>query len=252
MYVDVCKNRPGNDRFVEKTMQTINGAAKNKEVQCDKIIMEDKGKLWPCRNYPAKGSKSKQSPIYNTVPLPVGFYAILFTLRSWNVKGHSFPFLSPNFSVSVSICHNAKKKTFVLTFKILREAESCGSLLVKCNLTKCSSSRLWDNRRGISRLWIWVLRFASLYVGGQRKLWGMLFQTFLCSLLEKELKRRQYIKRGSKINSNLVWKCIFPFCVPSAAAGLIPTHVWRASHTQTRLLPDSVLKPLCQTLGCTA
>lgn len=45
MYVDVCKNRPGNDRFVEKTMQTINGAAKNKEVQCDKIIMEDKGKL---------------------------------------------------------------------------------------------------------------------------------------------------------------------------------------------------------------
>ncbi|XP_052522839.1 dynein axonemal intermediate chain 4 isoform X2 [Tympanuchus pallidicinctus] len=43
MYVDVCKNRPGNDRFVEKTMQTINGAAKNKEVQCDKIIMEDKG-----------------------------------------------------------------------------------------------------------------------------------------------------------------------------------------------------------------
>lgn len=26
-------------------MQTINGAAKNKEVQCDKIIMEDKGEL---------------------------------------------------------------------------------------------------------------------------------------------------------------------------------------------------------------
>ncbi|XP_075615265.1 dynein axonemal intermediate chain 4 isoform X1 [Balearica regulorum gibbericeps] len=43
IYVDVCKNRPGNDRFVEKMMQTINGAAKNKEVQCDKIIMEDKG-----------------------------------------------------------------------------------------------------------------------------------------------------------------------------------------------------------------
>ncbi|XP_050757035.1 dynein axonemal intermediate chain 4 [Gymnogyps californianus] len=43
IYVDICKNRPGNDRFVEKMMQTINGAAKNKEVQCDKIIMEDKG-----------------------------------------------------------------------------------------------------------------------------------------------------------------------------------------------------------------
>lgn len=44
IYVDICKNRPGNDRFAEKMMQTINGAAKNKEVQCDKIVMEDKGK----------------------------------------------------------------------------------------------------------------------------------------------------------------------------------------------------------------
>uniref|UniRef100_A0A8B9VBZ4 Dynein axonemal intermediate chain 4 n=1 Tax=Anas zonorhyncha TaxID=75864 RepID=A0A8B9VBZ4_9AVES len=43
IYVDICKNRPGNDRFAEKMMQTINGAAKNKEVQCDKIVMEDKG-----------------------------------------------------------------------------------------------------------------------------------------------------------------------------------------------------------------
>ncbi|NXV92575.1 WDR78 protein, partial [Calonectris borealis] len=45
IYVDICKNRPGNDRFVEKMMQTVNGAAKNKEVQCDKIIMEDKGMM---------------------------------------------------------------------------------------------------------------------------------------------------------------------------------------------------------------
>ncbi|XP_065601855.1 dynein axonemal intermediate chain 4 [Cyrtonyx montezumae] len=43
IYVDICKNRPGNDRFIEKMMQTINGATKNKKVQCDKIIMEDKG-----------------------------------------------------------------------------------------------------------------------------------------------------------------------------------------------------------------
>ncbi|NWW91332.1 WDR78 protein, partial [Rhynochetos jubatus] len=42
-YVDICKKRPGNDRFVDKMMQTINAAAKNKEAQCDKIILEDKG-----------------------------------------------------------------------------------------------------------------------------------------------------------------------------------------------------------------
>ncbi|XP_074953427.1 dynein axonemal intermediate chain 4 isoform X2 [Phalacrocorax aristotelis] len=45
IYVDICKNRPGNDRYVEKMMQTINGATKNKDVQCDKIIMEDKGMM---------------------------------------------------------------------------------------------------------------------------------------------------------------------------------------------------------------
>uniref|UniRef100_A0A8C2TS38 Dynein axonemal intermediate chain 4 n=1 Tax=Coturnix japonica TaxID=93934 RepID=A0A8C2TS38_COTJA len=43
IYAEVCKNRPGNDRFVERMMQTVNGAAKNKKIQCDKIIMEDKG-----------------------------------------------------------------------------------------------------------------------------------------------------------------------------------------------------------------
>ncbi|XP_014792749.1 PREDICTED: WD repeat-containing protein 78 [Calidris pugnax] len=43
IYADICKNRPGNDRFVEKMMQTINGATKTKEVQCDQIIMEEKG-----------------------------------------------------------------------------------------------------------------------------------------------------------------------------------------------------------------
>ncbi|NXG66327.1 WDR78 protein, partial [Hemiprocne comata] len=43
IYVDMCKTRPGNDHFVENMVQTINGAAKNKEVQCDRTIMEDKG-----------------------------------------------------------------------------------------------------------------------------------------------------------------------------------------------------------------
>ncbi|XP_058159362.1 dynein axonemal intermediate chain 4 isoform X4 [Dasypus novemcinctus] len=41
-YENLCKNRVGNDLYVERMMQTINGAPKNKEVQCDKLIMEDK------------------------------------------------------------------------------------------------------------------------------------------------------------------------------------------------------------------
>ncbi|XP_012577584.1 PREDICTED: WD repeat-containing protein 78 [Condylura cristata] len=42
-YETLCKNRIGNDLYVERMMQTINGAPKNKDVQCDRIIKEDKG-----------------------------------------------------------------------------------------------------------------------------------------------------------------------------------------------------------------
>ncbi|XP_076790685.1 dynein axonemal intermediate chain 4 isoform X5 [Arvicanthis niloticus] len=42
-YETLCRNRLGNDLYVERMMQTFNGAPKNKEVQCEKIIMEEKG-----------------------------------------------------------------------------------------------------------------------------------------------------------------------------------------------------------------
>ncbi|XP_049631411.1 dynein axonemal intermediate chain 4 [Suncus etruscus] len=42
-YENLCKNRIGNDLYVERMMQTINESLKNKDVQCDKIIKEDKG-----------------------------------------------------------------------------------------------------------------------------------------------------------------------------------------------------------------
>uniref|UniRef100_A0A670IU46 Dynein axonemal intermediate chain 4 n=1 Tax=Podarcis muralis TaxID=64176 RepID=A0A670IU46_PODMU len=41
-YMELCKNRAGNDRYVNRMMQTIGGAPKTKEMQCDKIIMDDK------------------------------------------------------------------------------------------------------------------------------------------------------------------------------------------------------------------
>ncbi|XP_038191386.1 dynein intermediate chain 4, axonemal isoform X2 [Arvicola amphibius] len=42
-YEVLCRNRLGNDLYVERMMQTFNGAPKNKDVQCEKIITEDKG-----------------------------------------------------------------------------------------------------------------------------------------------------------------------------------------------------------------
>ncbi|XP_039185032.1 dynein intermediate chain 4, axonemal isoform X2 [Crotalus tigris] len=41
-YMELCKNRIGNDQYANRMMQTLNGAPKAKEVQCDKIVMADK------------------------------------------------------------------------------------------------------------------------------------------------------------------------------------------------------------------
>ncbi|CAI9596007.1 unnamed protein product, partial [Staurois parvus] len=42
-YTELCKSRAGNDRYVERTMQTFNEAPKCKEVQCDSIVHQDAG-----------------------------------------------------------------------------------------------------------------------------------------------------------------------------------------------------------------
>ncbi|XP_048833522.1 dynein axonemal intermediate chain 4 [Brienomyrus brachyistius] len=40
-YVGLCKNRMGNDKYVERGMQTINGALKTKEVQSEAVSLAD-------------------------------------------------------------------------------------------------------------------------------------------------------------------------------------------------------------------
>ncbi|XP_018517753.1 dynein axonemal intermediate chain 4 [Lates calcarifer] len=40
-YAEVCRNRMGNDKYVDRSMQTLNGAAKNKHVQTDSMAMVD-------------------------------------------------------------------------------------------------------------------------------------------------------------------------------------------------------------------
>ncbi|CAK6954451.1 dynein axonemal intermediate chain 4-like [Scomber scombrus] len=42
-YADLCKNRMGNDKYVNRSMQTFNGAPKDKAIQSDKIVMVDAG-----------------------------------------------------------------------------------------------------------------------------------------------------------------------------------------------------------------
>ncbi|XP_071380153.1 dynein axonemal intermediate chain 4, partial [Centroberyx affinis] len=40
-YAELCKNRVGNDKYMERSMQTFNEAPKNKHVQSDRIVMVD-------------------------------------------------------------------------------------------------------------------------------------------------------------------------------------------------------------------
>uniref|UniRef100_A0A8C3ADS3 Dynein axonemal intermediate chain 4 n=1 Tax=Cyclopterus lumpus TaxID=8103 RepID=A0A8C3ADS3_CYCLU len=40
-YAELCRNRMGNDKYVDQSVQTLNGAAKNKQVQSDSIMMVD-------------------------------------------------------------------------------------------------------------------------------------------------------------------------------------------------------------------
>ncbi|KAM8728795.1 dynein axonemal intermediate chain 4 [Acanthopagrus schlegelii] len=42
-YAEVCRNRMGNEKYVDRSMQTVNGAAKHKQVQSDKMAMVDTG-----------------------------------------------------------------------------------------------------------------------------------------------------------------------------------------------------------------
>jgi len=44
-YVELCKNRTGNDKYMERPTQTFNGAAKTKVIQTDKVHMVDAGRV---------------------------------------------------------------------------------------------------------------------------------------------------------------------------------------------------------------
>ncbi|KAJ7424877.1 WD repeat-containing protein 78 [Willisornis vidua] len=50
IYIDICKTKSGKDHFVERMVQTLAGAAKNKEVQCETISMADKEGAAPARS----------------------------------------------------------------------------------------------------------------------------------------------------------------------------------------------------------
>ncbi|XP_061533871.1 dynein axonemal intermediate chain 4 [Phycodurus eques] len=45
LYIELCNNRLGNDKYVARAMQTFVGAAKHKKLQSEKIVMHDQGTI---------------------------------------------------------------------------------------------------------------------------------------------------------------------------------------------------------------
>lgn len=45
-YAEVCKSRAGNEKYMDRSVQTLNGALKHKQVQSDSINMADSGQIY--------------------------------------------------------------------------------------------------------------------------------------------------------------------------------------------------------------
>ncbi|XP_034735125.1 WD repeat-containing protein 78-like [Etheostoma cragini] len=70
-YADLCKKRVGNDKYVERSMQTFNGAPKEKQIQTDKIVMVDEGTvatIWDIYDSFSGQNKNPESEKTNNVP----------------------------------------------------------------------------------------------------------------------------------------------------------------------------------------
>ncbi|XP_058259097.1 dynein axonemal intermediate chain 4 isoform X2 [Hemibagrus wyckioides] len=64
VYTEICKSRQENDVYVERSMQTFNGAYKSKVVQSDRVIMVEKGlmaTIWDIYDLCVSSSEAEES-----------------------------------------------------------------------------------------------------------------------------------------------------------------------------------------------
>ncbi|NXI26065.1 WDR78 protein, partial [Sterrhoptilus dennistouni] len=80
IYEEICNAKIDSEYFEEKMAQTISGAAKTKEVQCEKITVADKGK-------PGQGSDKRDFllPSLSRRFCPVGLYDPHGSIPIWNI-----------------------------------------------------------------------------------------------------------------------------------------------------------------------
>ncbi|KAM4642171.1 LOW QUALITY PROTEIN: dynein axonemal intermediate chain 4 [Discoglossus pictus] len=80
-YTKLCQNKFGNDRYTERMMQTFNGAPKSKEVQCERIDLQDAGVM---------ASTWDLYDSFNSMEEPVPLVLVEKTSRSTSIASNSF------------------------------------------------------------------------------------------------------------------------------------------------------------------
>ncbi|KAM9814587.1 dynein axonemal intermediate chain 4 isoform 2-T2 [Syngnathus typhle] len=100
LYIELCNNRLGNDKYVERAMQTFVGASKNKKLQSDKIVMHDQGTMatiWDIfdsfQTEDSKAERSAQSsPDFNEDPKEIGSVSSISTIDTTSTGSSLFAF----------------------------------------------------------------------------------------------------------------------------------------------------------------
>ncbi|XP_037110731.1 dynein intermediate chain 4, axonemal isoform X2 [Syngnathus acus] len=101
LYIELCNNRLGNDKYVERAMQTFVGASKNKKLQSDKIVMHDQGTMatiWEIfDSFQTEDSKAEKvpaqsSPDLNKDPKEIGSVSSISTIGTASTGSSLFAF----------------------------------------------------------------------------------------------------------------------------------------------------------------
>nr|XP_049580264.1 dynein axonemal intermediate chain 4 isoform X2 [Syngnathus scovelli] len=101
LYIELCNNRLGNDKYVERAMQTFVGASKNKKLQSDKIVMHDQGTMatiWEIfDSFQTEDSKAEKVPAQslpdlNKDPKEIGSVSSISTIGTASTGSSLFAF----------------------------------------------------------------------------------------------------------------------------------------------------------------
>ncbi|XP_041912029.1 dynein intermediate chain 4, axonemal [Alosa sapidissima] len=134
-YTELCKNRQGNDKYMERSMQTFNGAPKNKEVQCESITMADAATMattWDLYDSYCGGSAVGQAAQAADGEKPGGAEVI----SSHRLDSSAAPNMSMSVVSSASIASSSSIRIQVQPYEVQLEEEPDPELILQSDKFK--------------------------------------------------------------------------------------------------------------------